>query len=157
VLAVTVQILSIDVHPGMASSLFGKRPWVKFCAFAPTCAEMNLGLPKMVLHMFSAQASPISPQGDRRRDAKVFLRYLLNLLLGQCGEIRRLSGDNSLKRIRMMGLQILTEETDRAALARCVPDEDDRFGMDNIRGYLLVVGFLLGDMITLVMRFLAVD
>jgi hypothetical protein len=38
-----------------------------------------------------------------------------------------------------------------------MPDEDDRFGMAKIRGYLLVVGFLLGNMLTFVMGFFAVD
>src|SRR5271165_836893 len=102
----------------------------------------------MVLSILSAQTAPISPQGDRQWGAKMLLRNCLDLRLGQRGEIRGLCGDDSLKRLRMMGLQILTQETGLAALALCVADEDDCVGMDEIRGYLLVVGFLLGNMIT---------
>jgi len=87
----------------------------------------------------------------------MLLRDLLDLWLGQGREIRRLGGNNPPKRLRMMRLQILIQEGDRAALARCMADEDDRFGMDKICGYLLVVGVLLRDMIALVMRFFAVD
>jgi hypothetical protein len=57
----------------------------------------------------------------------------------------------------MMGLQIVTEEIDRATLTRCVADEDDGFGMDKIRGDLLVVGVLLGNMITLIVGLFAMD
>ena len=87
----------------------------------------------------------------------MLLRDLLDLWLGQGREIRRLGGNNPPKRLRMMRLQILIQEGDRAALARCMADEDDRFGMDKICGYLLAVGVLLRDMIALVMRFFAVD
>jgi len=62
----------------------------------------------------------------------MFLRDLLDLRFSQRGEIRRFGGDNSLERLRMMGLQIVAEEIDRAALARCMADEDDSFSMDKI-------------------------
>ena len=73
----------------------------------------------------------------------VLLRDLLDLRLGERGEIRRFGRDYSLKRLRMMGLQIIAEGIDGAALASCMADEDDRFSMDKIRGYLFVVGFFL--------------
>src|ERR1022692_5258584 len=57
----------------------------------------------------------------------------------------------------MMGLQILTQEIDCTAFSHRMADEDDRFGMDKIRGYLLVVGFFLWNMIALVMGFLPMD
>ena len=60
---------------------------------------------------------------------KMLLRDLLDLRFGQCGEIGRLGGDDSLKRLRMMGLQILIQEIDGAAFARSMADQDDRFGM----------------------------
>ena len=85
---------------------------------------------RSILMLFPAQAAPIRPQGDRRRGAKVLLRNRLDLRFCQRREICRFGGDNSLKRLRMMGLQIVTEEIDRAALARCMADEDDRLGMD---------------------------
>jgi hypothetical protein len=40
------------------------RPWVNRYVLAQTCADMNLGLPTMFLHVLLAQAAPISPQGD---------------------------------------------------------------------------------------------
>ena len=57
----------------------------------------------------------------------------------------------------MMGLQILAEEIDSAALACCMTDEDDCFRMDKIRCNLFVVRFFLWNMITLIMGFFAMD
>jgi len=87
----------------------------------------------------------------------MLLRDLLDLRFGQCGEIGRLGGDDSLKRLRMMGLQILIQEIDGAAFARSMADQDDRFGMYKIACYLLVVGFFLENMIALEMGFLPMD
>ena len=80
----------------------------------------------------------------------MLFRDLFDLRFGQGGKISRLGRDYSLNRFRMMGLQILTQAIDRAALSRCMADEDDRFGMDKICGYLLVVGVLLGNMIPII-------
>ena len=87
----------------------------------------------------------------------MLLRYLFNLRFGERGEIRNLGGDNSLERHRMMGLQILAKESDGAALARGMADEDDRFSVDKIHGDFLVIGVFLWNMITLVMGFFPVD
>ena len=76
----------------------------------------------------------ILPSDWDSRSPKMPLRNLLNLRLSQGREIHNLGCDNSLKCFRMMGLQIVTEEIDRATLTRCVADEDDGFGMDKIRG-----------------------
>jgi len=83
----------------------------------------------------------------------MLLSDLLDLRLGQSREIRGFCGDDSLERLGMMGLQILAEEMNSAALACCMTDEDDRFCMDKIRGDLLVVRFFLGNVITLVVSF----
>jgi hypothetical protein len=85
------------------------------------------------------------------------LHDLLDLRLRQSGEIRRLGGDNSLKLLRTMGFEILSQEPDRAALPRPMSDEDDRFGLYQVHGDLFVVGIFLGNMITFVMSLLAVD
>ena len=95
--------------------------------------------------------------GNKCGGANVLFRNRFDLRFCQRGEIRGLGGDDALKCLRMMGLQILLQEVDRAALAGRMPDEDDRFGMAKIRGYLLVVGFLLGNMLAFVMGFFAVD
>ena len=57
----------------------------------------------------------------------------------------------------MMGLQILAEEIDSAALACRMTDEDDRFRMDKIGCNLFVVRFFLCNMIALVMGFFPMD
>jgi len=44
----------------------------------------------------------------------------------------------------MMALQVFAQELHRAALSRCMANQDDCFGVDKVRGYLLVVGILLG-------------
>ena len=80
----------------------------------------------------------------------MLFRNLLDLRLSQRGEIRGLGGDDSPKRLWMMGLQILTQEFGCIALSRAVSNEDDRFGMNKIRGYLLIVGVLLGNMIPII-------
>jgi len=109
----------------------------------------------------SVHPSPRRHQPALRRNkcggANVLFRNRFDLRFCQRGEICGLGGDDALKCLRMMGLQILLQEVHRAALARCISDEDDRFGMAKIRGYLLVVGFLLGNMLAFVMGFFAVD
>ena len=115
---------------------------------------MNLGLPTMFLHVLLAQAAPISPQGDSWRSAKVLLRNCLDFRFRQRGEISCLSRDDSLECLWMMALQVFAQELHRAALSRCMANQDDCFGVDKVRGYLLVVGILLGDMVALVMGFL---
>ena len=87
----------------------------------------------------------------------MLLRDRLDFWLGKSREVCRLGRHDSLEYFRMMALQVFAEELHRAALARCMPNEDDRFGMDQIRGYLLVVGFFLWNMIALVMGFLSMD
>src|SRR5271165_6431195 len=85
------------------------------------------------------------------------LRDLLDLRPRQSGEIHRLNRDNSLKLLGMMGFEILRQEPDRAALPRSMSDEDDRFGVYEVRGDLFVVCKFLGNAFTYVVSFLAVN
>src|ERR1700677_2733166 len=85
------------------------------------------------------------------------LRDLLDLRLRQSGEIHSLGRDNSLKLLGTMGFEILHQEPGRTAFPRPMSDQDDRFGVYKVLGDLLVVRVFLGDAITLVMSFLAMD
>ena len=107
--------------------------------------------------MFFAKAAPISPQGDNWRGAEVLLRNRLDLRLGQREKIRRLSRDDSLECLWMMAFQVFAQKLHRAALSRCMANQDDCFGVDKVSGYLFVVGILLGNMVALVMGFLPMD
>ena len=77
-------------------------------------------------HASRLQTASLHSGGNNRGAANVLFGNRFDLRFGQRREISRLGGDNSLKRLRMTRLQILTQEIDRAALTRCVPDEDDR-------------------------------
>jgi len=62
-----------------------------------------------------------------------------------------------LKLLRMMSLEKLGQEPDRATFSRTMSDENDRFGVHEVLGDLFVIGVFLGDTITFVMSLLAVD
>ena len=57
----------------------------------------------------------------------------------------------------MMAFQVFAQKLHRAALSRCMANQDDCFGVDKVSGYLFVVGILLGNMVALVMGFLPMD
>ena len=67
----------------------------------------------------------------------MLLRDLLDLRFCQRGKIRVLGGDHALKRLWMMGLQVLAQKVSCAALSFSMTDEDNRFDMEQALRRLL--------------------
>src|SRR5580698_896817 len=106
-------------------------------------------------HRLFPHAVRVAPSSRPRREMP--LCDLLDFRLCHRGKIRSLGGNNPLKRLRMMGLEILAQENGCVARSRRMADQHDRRGMRQILGDLLVIRVLLRNTLTLVMRLLAVD
>jgi hypothetical protein len=68
---------------------------------------------------------PDRSRNDDWRNPKVLSGNLFYLRLRDCREIRRFRSNDPLQRFRIMGLQVLAQELDGAALSRCMADNDD--------------------------------
>jgi len=87
----------------------------------------------------------------------MLLGDLLDFGFSEGGEVGGFGGDDALKRLRMVGLQIVAEEDGGVAGSGGVADEDDRSGVGQIVRDGLVPGVFFRNALAFVVGFFAVN